>query len=156
MPRSHAWSHGLLDAAEGLYERSAGGIAGLPLACRPAIHAARLIYREIGRENRPQTATIPWSRRAVVPTSRKLTLLAAALGTAATTGRGMAADPLPETRFLVDAAVLARPIRQGVAGTGPFQAVDDRIGWVIELFEKMEERQHAAPAPADRDRALAP
>jgi len=145
----------LLDAAEGLYERSAGGIAGLPLACRPAIHAARLIYREIGREI-ARNGHDSVSRRAVVPTSRKLTLLAAALGTAATTGRGMAADPLPETRFLVDAALLARPIRQGIAAPGPFQAVDDRIGWVIELFEKMEERQHAAPAPADRDRALAP
>ena len=64
----------------------------------------------------------------------------------------MARDPLPETRFLVEAAAQAG----GAAGAGPFQAVDDRIGWVIDLFGKIEERQHAAPAPADRGRALAP
>ncbi len=44
----------LLEAADVLYDRAVGGIAGLPLSCRPAIHAARLIYREIGREGRAQ------------------------------------------------------------------------------------------------------
>ncbi len=39
----------LLDAAEQLYARSEAGIAVLPLSCRPAIRAARLIYAEIGR-----------------------------------------------------------------------------------------------------------
>ena len=145
----------LLEAAEGLYERSAGGIAGLPLSCRPAIHAARLIYREIGREI-ARNAHDSVNLRAYVPTSRKLTLLAAALAGAASTGRGMARDPLPETRFLVEAAAQAAGAAAVTGGAGPFQAVDDRIGWVIDLFGKIEERQHAAPAPADRDRALAP
>ncbi len=94
------------------------------------------------------------SRRAVVPNSRKLTLLAAALAGSATGARGMAADPLPETRFLVEAAAHARAAV--TPGAGPLQAVDDRIGWVIDLFDRMEERQHAAPAPADRGRLLTP
>ncbi len=144
----------LLEAAEALYDRSAGGVAGLPLSCRPAIHAARLIYREIGREI-ARNGHDSVNRRAFVPSSRKLTLLAAALGSTASTGRGMAQDPLPETRFLVEAA--ARTNGQAVrVGPGPFQEVDNRIGWILDLFEKIEERQHAAPAPADRDRALAP
>ena len=40
----------LLAAADVLYARSEAGIGGLPLACRPAIRAARLIYAEIGAE----------------------------------------------------------------------------------------------------------
>ncbi|MHB2167179.1 phytoene/squalene synthase family protein [Alsobacter sp. R-9] len=147
----------LLAAADALYERATGGIAGLPPACRPAIHAARLIYREIGREV-ARNGFDSVTRRAVVPTSRKLTLVAAALAGAATAGgRGMAVDPLPETRFLVEAAAAGvSPAEADVTGAGPLQAVDQRIGWVIDLFGKIEERQHAMPGPADRGRVLAP
>ena len=40
----------LLDTAEDLYARSGEGIERLPIGCRPAMYAARAIYREIGRE----------------------------------------------------------------------------------------------------------
>ena len=40
----------LLAVADTFYERATAGIAALPGACRPGIHAARLIYAEIGRE----------------------------------------------------------------------------------------------------------
>ena len=39
----------LLASAEALYDRAAPGIDALPSGCRPGIHAARRIYREIGR-----------------------------------------------------------------------------------------------------------
>ena len=38
------------DEADTLYARSLSGIAMLPAACRPSIHAARVLYAEIGRE----------------------------------------------------------------------------------------------------------
>ena len=49
------------------------GIGCLPADCRPAMHAARLLYAEIGRtveSNGYDSVT----RRAVVPTARKLAL----------------------------------------------------------------------------------
>ena len=67
----------LLAHADVLYERAAAGIAALPLGCRPAMHAARLLYREIGHEVR-RRGLDSVSGRAVVPWSRKSRLLAAA------------------------------------------------------------------------------
>ena len=40
----------LLALADHFYDRALPGIALLPRRCRPAIHAARLLYREIGRQ----------------------------------------------------------------------------------------------------------
>ncbi|MGH1551381.1 phytoene/squalene synthase family protein [Streptomyces sp. L7] len=40
----------LLAVADVFYARASAGIADLPWNCRPGIHAARLIYAEIGRE----------------------------------------------------------------------------------------------------------
>ncbi|MEO8280203.1 MAG: phytoene/squalene synthase family protein, partial [Ideonella sp.] len=40
----------LLDAADELYQRADGGVARLPLACRPGINAARFMYAAIGHE----------------------------------------------------------------------------------------------------------
>ena len=40
----------VLAHAEGLYARADAGVAGLPLGCRPAIAAARLLYAAIGHE----------------------------------------------------------------------------------------------------------
>ena len=65
----------LLAEAGRLYAQRLSGIAMLPAGCRPSIHAARLLYAEIGRaveRNGHDSVT----RRAVVPTPRKLALLA--------------------------------------------------------------------------------
>lgn len=67
----------LLDVAETLYTRAATGVRALPLGCRPAIHAARLIYREIGVAVRARSGD-GISARAVVSTQRKFALLAQA------------------------------------------------------------------------------
>jgi phytoene synthase len=122
----------LLAAAEELYDRAAPGIGALPLACRPGIGAARLIYAEIGREVQ-RRGLDSVSSRAVVPRSRKLALLARSLAAAplATAGDGLSHPPLPETRFLVQAVVAAEARR-------PIAGVADRITWVIGLIERLQ------------------
>jgi len=129
----------LLDAAEGLYVRAASGIAALPPGCRPAIHAARLLYSNIGHEVRrlgPESMTI----RAVVPRGRKVWLLARALAAsgAPTVTGGAELPPLEATRFLVDAVAHSRP-RLGSARVSP--AIGSRLVGVIELFERLQRRQ---------------
>lgn len=94
----------LLAAADALYVRSGSGIPMLPRDCRAAIHAARLIYADIGRAI-ARRGFDSVSGRAVVSTGRKLWLVLRAL-LAASPGdaRDRAAPPLDETRFLVEAA----------------------------------------------------
>lgn len=96
----------LLRHADTLYLRAHAGIAMLPNDCRSAIHAASLIYSEIGRmveKNHFDSV----SRRAVVPLTRKLRLLARALWSPTPKmlpSREIAeAPPLEEVRFLVEA-----------------------------------------------------
>jgi len=123
----------LLAAAEALYARAEPGIAALPLACRPGIGAARLIYAEIGRElERRGLDSV--STRAIVSGQRKLALLARSLAAAplAAPGPGLAAPPLPETRFLVQ-AVVATPLQ-----AGRLDGLAARITWTIELFERLQ------------------
>ena len=48
--RVRAMTRRLLGYADVLYRRSDAGVALLPIACRPGIRAARLIYADIGRE----------------------------------------------------------------------------------------------------------
>lgn len=67
----------LLHEADHLYVQSTQGIAALPRDCRAAIMAARLIYAEIGEQLR-RDGLDAVQHRAVVPTSRKLSLLASA------------------------------------------------------------------------------
>ena len=133
----------LLEAADKLYDRALPGIAGLPADCRPAIHAARLIYREIGRvvaDNRFDSVTT----RAVVPNGRKLALMARALASSMRDGTGDGAPALHETAFLVDSVppslVAAGP---GAAGRqNPFSRM-------LELLERVEQRErllHQSPS----------
>jgi 15-cis-phytoene synthase len=125
----------LLDAADTLYDSAEDGIAHLPRDCRPAIHAARLVYAEIGREiERHGLDSV--NRRAVVSGSRKAALIARATGAAviAPGKTGTARPTLPAVRFLVDAAA-----REAVApAPRPLAArsFDERAGWVIGLCER--------------------
>jgi 15-cis-phytoene synthase len=64
----------LLAEAERLYARAECGISGLPRDCRPAIHAARLVYAEIGHALQA-TGCDSVSHRTVVSTGRKLALM---------------------------------------------------------------------------------
>jgi 15-cis-phytoene synthase len=120
----------LLAEADVLYERAAGGIGALPAPCRPGMHAARILYAEIGREVERRDADSV-STRAVVTSARKLQCLAAAGVAAATMPRRTAGPCRPEARFLVEAlAVTAQPDRQ----------YEGRVAWMVDLFDRLERR----------------
>lgn len=124
----------LLHAADGLYARADSGIAGLPAACRPGIGAARLLYAEIGREV-ARAGFDSVARRARVPAGRKAALLARGLARSLAPMPAAPAPPLREARFLVDAVcAVPAPVRAGAAGSG----FDDRVAWLVGLFERLE------------------
>jgi phytoene synthase len=130
----------LLDFADTLYVRAAGGIAALPVACRPGMHAARLLYAEIGRAVERQGLDSV-ARRAVVPGRRKAQLVAAAVLAAASPARRDDVPPLAATRFLVDAAAVPH-----AAGAVAPRRFADRLVGAIELFERLERRDQFARA----------
>jgi phytoene synthase len=138
----------LLRYADDLYERAANGIAALPAGVRPAMHAARLLYREIGHEVR-RRGHDSVSGRAVVPWSRKSRVLAAATLAAARRRReDMQAAMLEETRFLVEAAAASPPRRPAATG-----GIEGRVVWLVDLFTRLEERDRygtggSSPGPA--------
>ena len=130
----------LLDAAETLYERAVSGIDGLPFLCRPAIHAARLIYREIGRvvsENGDDSV----SMRAFVPQRRKAARLAEAVARATRSHGSRRAPALRETAYLVAAV---KPLDAPVLGESTAAAwwdFDGQAARVIRLFEDLDNRE---------------
>ena len=123
----------LLGEADRLYHAGERGIADLPLTCRPGIRAARLLYAEIGHEvARMDHDSI--SARAVVPTTRKLRLLARAATPRRYGNSDLVQRPaLAEARFLIEAVQPA---------TGSTRvALRDQPMWVLDLFERVEERR---------------
>lgn len=139
----------LLRSADALYLRAGAGIAQLPLACRPGMQAARLLYAEIGRQvERHGLDSV--SRRAVVPRSRKAWRLAGAMVAALLPQSAEPAVALDETRFLVEAvAGFSLPSRERgrlVPGEIAWWNLGERIAWVIELFAELERREVARAA----------
>lgn len=132
----------LLNAADALYERAGSGIARLPIACRPAISAARHVYAEIGREVE-RNGFDSVAQRAVVSRRRKLVLIARAIG--ATLAWPPAGHDNPQAiqavQFLVDEASRPRTRLRGAESQaradGSFY---ERTLWVIDLFEKVAQR----------------
>ena len=125
----------LLLSADALYHRADAGIARLPLSCRPGIGAARRLYAEIGHQV-ARNGFDSVTRRARVAPARKAALLArslAAVGPAA----AFPAPPLEAARFLVD-AVAAAP-----AWPASRWGLDDRVVWLLDLFQRLEQRQAA-------------
>lgn len=130
----------LLDAARQFYRRAESGIDRLPSDCRPAIRAAHFIYAEIGNEI-ARSGHDSVSRRAVVPTARKIALLGrASLPTLHATD--LSAPPHPANAFLVEAAVQVRPrwVRDEKFG--------ERIGRVAELFMRLEQEERVRRNPS--------
>ena len=118
----------LLVEADRLYRRAEAGIARLPLACRPGIHAARRLYAAIGHEVRRQRYDSV-SRRAVVSTGRKLGLVGRALGGSVVLRGGDVTEPADAaTEFLVSAAAMPAPLK----------GVRAHALWLIDLFEQLE------------------
>ena len=128
----------LLATADEHYRHASAGIARLPIGCRFGIGAARLLYAEIGREvTRRGMDSI--SARAVVSGRRKVRVLLTGLpGMALPLGR-LAGDCVPEGAFLVNAVIQStpRPVPESV----PWWDMAERIGWTIDLFERLEQRE---------------
>ncbi len=129
----------LLAEAAGLYERSRQGIALLPADCRPAIHAARLVYSDIGVEvarNRFDTV----NQRAYVSGRRKLRLLAEAL-MAGAPAAGQMQPMLEEVRFLIDAV---EPVAAMSMWPPPATDHPGRVSRVLDIVAKLERRRNEA------------
>jgi phytoene synthase len=103
-PRLGAVVARLIGEAEAISRRASDGVASLPFDCRPAIHAARLIYGEIGREVARQGFNSV-DQRAVVSGQRKLALLTEAVRASAGGASGQP-WPVPAEAFdLIQACV---------------------------------------------------
>jgi phytoene synthase len=140
----------LLREAELLYARSEIGLAALPAACRPGMYAARLLYAEIGREvarRRFDSVT----QRAVIPWQRKARILADAILAAQRAAPAPDAAILIEGEFLWDA--LPPPLRhrpapaESVRERARWPKLEDRVAWLIDLFERLERRDRGVDAP---------
>jgi phytoene synthase len=133
----------LLNVARNLYERSLPGIAYLPAACRPGIHAARLIYSEIGAEIASRGVD-PVHQRAVVSGAAKFRLMTKAVTASLAAKVPLEVPPLREAQFLID-AVVSTPEPAAVkkkAAAGPsWWNVPDRAVRLIALFERIERRK---------------
>lgn len=125
----------LLQEADRLYCQSTAGVAMLPRDCRSAILAARYIYAEIGQQLR-RDGLDPVTQRAVVPTSRKLVLLACAGVQAGWVGRpDVPAPPLAAIAYLVEHCGGAT--EDGGHGTAS-RNLSQRVEWMLTLFERLE------------------
>jgi phytoene synthase len=141
----------LLEVADAAYERSRAGIRALPRDCRAAIHAARLVYSEIGAQV-AANGHDSISRRAVVSKRRKLALIARAsvadLWPAAPAG----APPAPQVRFLIDAVRRETRAPKVTHRSAPWPLATARgflnrtIG-VVALLERVEQRRLIEEAP---------
>jgi 15-cis-phytoene synthase len=128
----------LLDVADTFYRRSIAGIGALPPSCRPGIHAARLIYAEIGREVERQRCDSV-SGRAVVGATRKVRLLADALVTSFAVHGAIVDQAEPAARFLVEAVATTSPPIAAAARSRSKSMTESAI-WVLDLFERLERR----------------
>jgi phytoene synthase len=140
-PRIGALVARLVGEAESLYRRAAAGVDELPVECRPAIHAARLMYSEIGREVQKRGGDSV-SSRAVVSARRKIILLAEALLAASRRNMVRETHPvLPEAQYLLD-AIIRHDRARGVVGD-PLAGgglIEREFARVLGVFERLEQR----------------
>jgi len=133
----------LLAAADELYTRADSGIAHLPSSCRPGMHAARLLYAEIGHELR-RRGLDSVSQRAVVPWQRKARILADAVVAARRGAIAVDVPALDEARYLLEQATQDSLLRDPAAvADSPrerarWPRVEDRVIWLVDLFERLE------------------
>jgi phytoene synthase len=118
----------------------------LPPDCRAAIHAARLVYSEIGH----LVAAGGYdsvSGRAVVSKGRKLALVAQACAPGWLMHAPVSDAALTEVQFLID-AVAAEPRRAPARAPVPFSLLMPMKGFrrrtvgVVELFERVLAREN--------------
>jgi 15-cis-phytoene synthase len=135
----------LLRVADSLYTSAEPHLNALPASCRPGMRAARLLYAEIGREvARRQFDSV--NGRAVITWHRKARILADAMVSR------MPISPVPERRLPPEAAFLIDCAAQrAIASPAPplestreqlrWPRIEDRITWLIDLFERLEDRE---------------
>lgn len=134
----------LLTEADMLYRRSESGIALLPRDARPAIWAARRIYSEIGAQTR-RNGLDNVGRRAIVSKSRKVALLARAVGSSMIGRSKPPSPPLAEAAPFVVAAART---------DGARPSLGMRVTWAIELLHRLEETERARYGAAGDKPAL--
>lgn len=137
----------VLAHADTLYRRAAIGVADLPVGCRPAIHAARLLYAAIGHAAaRPGFDSV--ATRAVVPARQKAVLVATAIGCAL--GDGLRPRSSAKLASMPSVAMLvAAAARYDAPARRPpiWRRAEDRAIWVLDLFAELEARQREARSP---------
>ena len=124
----------LLGEARTLYQRAHGGVALLPLSCRPAILAAALIYAEIGAEVERQgfdSVTI----RARVSGRRKLELLTRAVAWSQRLSAGPSLPALACGRFLIEAVQGGQPAPK--RPSRPFLEWRESFIGTLQVFERL-------------------
>jgi phytoene synthase len=125
----------LLGEAALLYQRAAGGIARLPVDCRPGIGAARLIYAAIGDEVARRGYDSVGSR-AAVGARRKLMLLGRSCLAALRPGGAIDAPPVAAAQFLLTAVAAKVSLRDG--GEMAW-APEERMIRFLDLLERLGE-----------------
>jgi phytoene synthase len=125
----------LLGHADTLYARAAAGIAELPLACRPGINAARLLYAAIGHAVACDVAG-SLQRRTVVAKRRRTWLMARAIVTPWPSAGGLHAPVLPANEAMVRAAAFD--------GTRGAPVPEKGVAFIVDLFTRLERRDHGA------------
>jgi 15-cis-phytoene synthase len=120
----------LVNEAEAIYSRAASGIFLLPRSCRASIHAARLLYREIGLEAQRRKH----QGRAVVSGKRKAQLMLKAFPAALSRKSASTEPAMQETQFLIEAVLTGRSPYK------PPKSITERALWVMELFDSLESR----------------
>jgi phytoene synthase len=142
-PRIAGFTQRLLLRADALYRRGEFGLSELPLDCRPAIQAARLVYAEIGKQlDRDGLDSV--SHRTVVSTPRKLTLIARATAVAlkAPALPDVPLSPVPAIHYLVDIVSRERhPLATQKPWTVPSRSFEERVEWMVDLFGRLEQRE---------------
>jgi phytoene synthase len=124
----------LLAESEQLYRRASQGIAHLPMACRPAIFAAALLYAEIGRSlARAKHDSI--SHRTRVGTPRKIQLLTQAALAAPLLRQAPPEPALAATAFLLAAVP---PSRSAVPVTPSHTTTQGRHLRVLAIFDRLD------------------
>jgi phytoene synthase len=110
------------------------------------MYAARLLYSEIGREvARRKFDSV--SQRAVVSWQRKARVLADAAMAATRVSEAPSVDSLQEADFLLG-SIPASPEPDQLSPAPERNRdrrprVDDRVAWLVDLFERLERRDRA-------------
>jgi phytoene synthase len=117
----------LLNTADEIYLRALTGLADLPMACRPGIRAAGMVYAGIGTQVRANGYN-SIDQRAFTTKAQKLALLVRALRNDGPYGSCDESPALTEVSYLVDAA--ADP------DTDPRGSME----WLIDLNTKLARR----------------